>query len=366
MKYIFGITVFIHSLIHLFGFVKGFDLKEVKELTLPISKPFGVLWLTAALLLSTFGISYFLNFKYAWLLGIVATTVSQVLIIIYWKDAKFGTIPNILILTVSIVLFGYYSFQNYVDKEIADILNQITIRENDILNDENISELPAPVKQWLRNSGAVGKPYISMGKVTQRAEMKLNPEQEKWMNATAVQFTTFENPAFIWTVDVKMNGLINFQGRDKFENGKGDMLIKLNSLFKIVDEKGEKLDEGSLQRYIGEIVWFPSLALSPYIMWEHLDENRAKATMNYKGTSGSGIFYFNSNGDVTKFSALRYNSNEVDAKRYDWEINITNYNTFEGIKVPVKMTSTWKLEGQDWTWLNMEVTNLKYNRNASL
>ncbi|MDN5330561.1 MAG: hypothetical protein PWP35_2348 [Bacteroidales bacterium] len=37
------------------------------------------------------------------------------------------------------------------------------------------------------------------------------------------------------------------------------MLIKVNSLIPVVNEKGNKLDEGTLQRYLGEIVWFPSL-----------------------------------------------------------------------------------------------------------
>lgn len=365
MKYIFGIIVLLHGLIHILGFVKGFDLKEVKELSLPISKPFGILWLTAALLFLSFVIIYFINIKYSWLLGFVAVFVSQILIIVFWKDAKFGTIPNIVVLVVSIVSFGYYNFQNLVQQETKEILSQNLIKENRILSEEDIRELPVPVKNWLRNSGAIGRQFINIAKVRQKAQMKMKPEQKEWMHATAIQYTTIDNPAFIWFVYVKMNGFLNFQGRDKFENGKGEMLIKLNSIFSIVDEKGEKLDEGSLQRFLGEMVWFPSLALSPYIIWEQLDENTAKATMTYKGTSGSGTFYFNSNGDVTKFSALRYKGNETDAKRYYWEMNILDYKTFEGIKVPAKMTSTWKLSEKDRTWLKLEVTDIKYNNNAS-
>ena len=118
----------------------------------------------------------------------------------------------------------------------------------------------------------------------------MKPEQEKWMTASAIQYTTIDNPAFIWKVDVKMNSLLNFQGLDKFENGKGEMLIKINSLINVVNEQGKKLDEGTLQRYLGEMVWFPSLALSPYITWVQINDTTAKATMSYKGTHGSGTF----------------------------------------------------------------------------
>jgi len=306
MKIAFLIIVLLHGIIHLLGFVKGFELREVKELTLPISKTLGVVWLTATVLFLTYGVLHLLNSKYAWLTGLVAVILSQVLIIIFWKDAKFGTIPNIIILAVSIVSFGYYNFQKIIQQETTQLLNKNVSTENRPLNESDLTILPEPVKKWLKNSGVIEKPFISYGKVTQIAKMQMKPEQDNWMTATAIQITTIDNPAFIWSVDVKMNSILSFQGRDKFEDGKGEMLIKLNSLFNLVNERGEKLDEGTLQRYLGEMVWFPSLALSPYIIWEQLDENTANATMTYKGTSGSGTFYFNSNGDVTKFSALRY------------------------------------------------------------
>lgn len=365
MKIAFLIIVLLHGLIHMLGFVKGFELKEVKELTLPISKTLGVVWLTATILFLTYGFLYLLNSKYAWLIGLVAVVVSQVIIFLFWKDAKFGTIPNIIIMAVSIVSFGYHNFQKIIQQETAQLLNKNVSVENRILNESDLVNLPVPVKKWLKNCGAIGKPFISLGKVTQTAEMQMKPEQANWMSATAIQYTTIDNPAFIWSVDVKMNSLLSFQGRDKFDDGNGEMLIKMNSLFNIVNERGEKLDEGTLQRYLGEMVWFPSLALSPFITWQQIDENTAKGTMTYKGNSGSGTFYFNSNGQVTKFSALRYKGNEKDAEKYNWEMNIFDYKTFEGIKVPAKMTSTWKLDDKDWTWLKMEVTDITYNKNAS-
>lgn len=317
--------------------------------------------MVSAILLLLYAALSFINSKYAWVFGIIAVVISQLLIIVFWKDAKFGTLPNILILAVVVVLFSYYNFQNLIQKETIQLYNNNIITERGTLLESDLKNLPLPVVKWLRNSGALGKPFISNGKIVQSAEMKLKPEQENWMTARAVQYTFIENPSFIWSVDVSMNSLLSFQGRDKFYNGKGEMLIKLHSLFNIVNEQGKKLDEGTLQRYLGEMVWFPSLAVSPYITWEQIDETTAKATMTYKGTTGSGTFYFNSHGDVTKFSALRYKDNHKDAKRYHWEMNILDYRTFDGIKVPALMTAKWKLDGKDWTWLKLEITDITYN-----
>lgn len=365
MKYVFVVIIFLHGLIHLLGFVKGFGFKEVKELTLPISKPMAVVWLSATLLFLTYGILQSVHSKYAWLFGFIAITVSQILIILFWKDAKFGTLPNILILLASLIAYGHFNFQKLVQQETQTLIHQNKKIENKILHKNDIKHLPEPVRYWLLNSGAIGKPFISIGKVTQKAEMKMKPEQENWMSATAVQYTGIETPSFIWTVDMKMYSFLNFQGRDKFENGKGEMLIKLNSLLNVVNEKGNKLDEGTLQRYLGEMVWFPSLALSPFISWEQLDSLTAKATMTYKGTSGSGTFYFNTDGDFIKFSTMRYMGNESVANRHEWILLVDEYKSFEGIKVPSRMSATWKLHSKDWTWLKLEIDKIQYNENAS-
>lgn len=299
-----------------------------------------------------------------WLIGFIVIAALQVLIFFFWKDAKFWTLPNAIVLIVCIISYGHFRFEKLVHDETNTILNSIPTSEEKIVSEKDFKGLPTPVKNWLLHSGIVGKPQIRFGKVLQHAEMKLKPEQEDWYRATAVQYSTIEIPAFIWSVGVKMNRILSFQGRDKLENGKGEMLIKLNALFTIVDEKGPKLDEGSLQRFLGEMVWFPSLAMSPYIQWKEVNSTTAIATMDFQGTKGSGTFYFNPQGDFTKFSALRYKDNVANAKRYEWVLLVEEYKTFAGIKVPSKMTATWKLENMDWTWLKLEILDIQYNESS--
>jgi hypothetical protein len=361
MKWFVLVVALLHGFIHILGFVKGFDIKEIKELSLPISKPMGIVWLSAALLFIIYAVMLITNNRYTWLVGFIAVAVSQMLVSFYWLDAKFGTLPNVLILVVSIFLLSAFNFQCLVKHETAAIVRQIKPQSEKIISENAIENLPEPVQNWLRNSGAVGKPLINAGKVIQKAEMKMKPEQKNWMTANAIQLTTLDAPAFIWNVDVKMNSILNFIGRDKFENGKGKMLIKVNSLINVVNESGEKMDEGSLQRYLGEMVWFPSLALSPYVSWEAINDSSAKATMHYNGTMGSGIFHFNTAGDVIMFTALRFNGNRADSKRHEWIMKIEDYKVFEGIKVPAKMTATWKFDEGDWTWLKLEVVDIIYN-----
>ena len=364
MKYFLSTLIFLHAAIHLMGFVKGFKLAQIQSLSSEISATSAIFWFLAFALF-VISVMGFLLEKNLWLVfAVLAVIISSVLIINTWSDAKFGMIPNIIVLVVVMISLSSLSMNKMITRETDEILYAVKTSDPAIITDSDIQELPVPVQRWIQNTGMIGKPAIQSAYIKQKALMKMKPEQKDWIPAEAEQYTVMDVPAFIWTVSMNMAPLIKIKGRDKFVDGKGEMLIKMNSLFNVVNEKGERMDEGTLQRYLGELVWLPSLALSPYIAWEAIDNYSAKATMKYNGTSGSGTFYFDEKGDFIKFIALRYKGNDADAKRYPWILTVDDYAVFEGIKVPSKMKATWKLEERDWTWLDLEITDIKYNINT--
>ncbi len=100
MKTVLIILLALHGTIHLMGFAKAFDILPVKPLNQYISKTFGILWLTASLLCFTCVLLILINIGEWWLVGLTAILVSQILIIRFWKDAKFGTIANVIIAAI--------------------------------------------------------------------------------------------------------------------------------------------------------------------------------------------------------------------------------------------------------------------------
>jgi len=364
MKYLFFAVFLLHGAIHLMGFVKAYDIAQLPDFTVSIQKTSGFFWLMATLMLLTAGIGFLRNDSWWSWLAIVSVLLSMILIIAVWKEAKYGMIPNVIILVVATVSLMTQIFDNGTDAEILQMLGRSETITQSKISDNEISGLPDPVKRWLDVSGVVGKEKTHSVWLKQQAKMKMKPGKDTWSHAVAEQYFTVQNPAFVWRVRMQMPPFIHIVGRDKFMDGKGEMLIKLFSVIDLVNEKGPKMDEGTIQRFLGEIVWFPSAALSPYITWEAIDAFSAKATMIYKGTKGSGIFYFNEEGDFVRYVALRYKGNEPDAKRYEWVIDVTERAVMNNVKIPVKMTATWKLDGGDWTWLDLEVTDIKYNTDA--
>ncbi|MCF6271475.1 MAG: hypothetical protein L3J41_17330 [Melioribacteraceae bacterium] len=363
MKYIFIAILFVHGIIHLFGFAKAFDLAQFEELKANISKLHGIFWFFAFVLFAYTGEAYISKNSSWHFAAIIAVTISLVLIIFYWKDAKFGTIPNLIIFLVALFSLSSSSFNKKTTQEVSSIFAQACTNSRNLITNEELNNLPYPVAKWLTRSGIVGKERIYAVHLAQKVRMKMNHEQKEWNEAVAEQYFTVENPAFIWKVNMDMSPFIKITGRDKFVDGKGEMQIKIFSLFNVVNEKGSKMNEATLQRYLAEIVWFPSAAISRYISWEAIDSLTSKATMNYKETTGSGTFYFNEQGDFIKFETLRYKGND---KRYWWRVKVKEHSTMNEIIIPTKMEASWMLENGEWTWLDLEITDIWYNRSIEI
>ncbi|MFN3556488.1 MAG: DUF6544 family protein [Bacteroidales bacterium] len=361
MKHILSSVFFIHGAIHLMGFLSGFQLARIDQMPTGISRLQAVFWLLAFLMFVLSGWAYLAGRNYWPLCTLAAVVISTFLIAGVWADARYGMPANVLLALVAVLSISSCNIQKKTGQETSRILQAGYTANPSIVQAEDLAHLPQPVQKWLLSCGIVGKEQIYNVRVRQHALMKMKPEQKDWYTAEALQYTTTLEPAFIWTVKMKMSPLVTVSGRDRYEDGKGHMLMRVNNLVNVVNETGEKLDQGTLQRFLGELVWMPSLALSPYIQWQELDENSAIATMTYKGTSGSGTFYFNERGDFVKFVALRYMGNKADAQKLPWILTVNDYAIFDGIKVPASMQATWQLEQGDWTWLKLRISDLQFN-----
>jgi hypothetical protein len=365
IRIVFSLVIFLHGLIHLFGFVKEWKLTQVKQLTGEtlislsgsLSKITGILWLITCLLFITSAATYLLRKEWWWMIAIIAIVVSQVLIIIYWRDAKFGTIANVIILIAVIFSYGAWSFDRMANDELKSFLPKKIGRRT--VSAKMLDEQPTVVQKWLKRSNIIGKEIIQTAHLKQEGEMRLKPDSD-WMEVEAEQYITTNPPGFIWVADVK-SSFIHFSGRDKYEDGRGHMLIKLLSLIPVVDAKGKEIDQGALLRYLGEIVWIPSAALSDYISWEEIDSKTAKATMSYKGITASGIFKFDENGDFVSFEADRYYYRKEGSTLERWVITARGYKEFEGIRVPSNLSVTWQFETGNFTWYRLEIREINYN-----
>ncbi len=358
LKYLFALVVCMHGLIHALGFLKAFHLGG-EQITKAVSKPLGLVWLAVMMMFIITAIFFLLKEKHWPLVSMVAVLLSQILIIIFWKDAKMGTAVNAVILFIALPAYAQEAFS--LSSEIQSTTLLESFDNNDIITHNDVEHLPPIVQKCLHNSGAIGKSKAGTVRLKQKGKMKLKPDAD-WMDFNAEQYFNLKDPAFVWTTKVQMSSLVYFNGRDELKEGKGKMLIKAQSLINMVNEyDNEKINSGALIRFLGESSWFPQFFASDYMEWEELGPTTARATLTYQDLKAQGTFEFTADGDVKSFSTQRYYGAGKEATEENWIVEMESYKNLDGVKVPNKCKVTWKLNEGDFNWLILEIVDLAYN-----
>ncbi|SIS45002.1 DUF6920 family protein [Salimicrobium flavidum] len=360
MRVLFIVLLLVHGLIHLMGFLHAFGFSDIEAMTQPMSEPVGFMWLFS-LVAFWFTAGVYLARKQWWVIpAFLALSSSQVLIILFWQDAKFGTVPNGVIFLGMIVGISGWQFHRQTQADLKE-MNISESSEHQLITEDMLTSLPGPVQRWIHRIGLMDKDMIKGVHFKQKGKMKLKPGQATWSDAEAEQYVQTEKPSFLWTVKMDFLPLIHVAGKDVFINGKGSMVMKLGSLIRVAHvSNNEKVDQSALQRYLMELPLYPSMALSPYIDWESIDEHTAKATMSYNGTVGSATFYFTENGEMEKISAFRYKDNGDDAELAECIGEIKRNTMVDGVLIPDRIDISWVLEDGLFTWYKLEIVDLEF------
>lgn len=266
---------------------------------------------------------------------------------------------SITVLIASSITAGHITFKRKVNKEVAELFSKSKEAEPQLVTEEDLIALPEPVQRYLRYTGVIGKERIKTVRLKQKGFFRQG--DRPWMPFEAKQYYTTDPPGFIWIANMKAFPLLSIKGGDMYYEGKGNMLIKLPPFVTIAHVRGEEIDQGTLVRFLNEIMWFPSAYLNNYIQWESIDSTRAKAIMSYQGITASAILYFNEKGEMINFVAERYYAQGDKSSLETWSTPIKEYREINGMRLPVKGEGVWKLDSGDFPYIRVEVTDIEYN-----
>ncbi|MDP3442555.1 MAG: hypothetical protein Q8T08_06790 [Ignavibacteria bacterium] len=361
MRIAFLIIVILHGLIHLFGFVKGFGFKEVEELTLPISKPLGIFWLTATVLFIIYGILNFANNKYAWFFGLFAVVISQILIVIFWKDAKFGTIPNLIVLIVSLVSLGSFLIKSeFINRVNSDFTANNTL-STEILTESDIANLPEVVKKYLHYTKSVGQPKVKNFRAEFVGGIRGNPT-DKYMSLQSVQYNFYQSPSRYFYMTASKMGLPS-TGLHLYQTKTATFEVKLLNWFKVVNAKGDKMNEAETVTLLNDMCFIaPATLIDSRISWEIIDDKTVKAQFNNGDISISALLFFNEKGELINF--ISNDRFETDGKKYvnyPWETPVQDYRMINGYLLPGKAKLIYQRPDGDFTYGELEYKSVKYN-----
>jgi hypothetical protein len=100
-----------------------------------------------------------------------------------------------------------------------------------------------------------------------------------------------------------------------YADGEGRMLVKVASLWPVVDASGAQVDQNGMTRYLSEMIWFPAAFLADNISFQAADDSSSRTA--------------DSSSPET------------------WSTPITSYGEHEGLRLPVRGPAIWELPGGD-------------------
>lgn len=248
------------------------------------------------------------------------------------------------------------------DKAATDLIAEAE-HQNEVFQEEDIADLPAPIKRYFRYCGYIGTPKMSYIKICYEDVDFLFSNDKPMLKIDYTQYNFVKELNRIAYIDSSMYG-IPFEGLDTYDNGLGSMKGVIAKQFTLFHQTGKAMDQSGLVTFLAECLLIPNAALQDYVDWEAIDDCHAKATISRYGISVSGVFTFNEKGEMLSFTTDDRGVALIDdgtSKKVRWSIVCDNYKEINGTKKPTFFQAIWHYDDGDLVYFDGKGTITDYN-----
>ena len=293
----------LHGLIHLMGFAKALGYAELPQLTEPISREWGVLWLLGSGLFVATAIMLALGARTYWIVGGLALLVSQVLIITVWRDAWAGTVVNaVLFIVVAHGFFteGPWSFHAQYLRDGAAGLSRPF--DAPLVTEADLAPLPEPVRRYLRITRAVGQPRVHSYRIRFTGRIRSAPDAA-WMPFEAEQRSFADEPTRLFLMRARMFG-VPVEAFHRLIDGHATMQVTVAGVVPIVNDRGDDMDRAETVTLFNDMcILAPGTLVEPHITWEPVEASTARARFTQHGHTIVATLFFDAEGRLVNFES---------------------------------------------------------------
>lgn len=367
MRWAVAALVVVHGLLHLLGAARGLGWADVTQLRDPIGTRMGAAWLAAAVLVVAAGVLLAFAIRWWWALGAVALLVSQTVIFTSWGDAKVGTVANVILLAA--IVHGYASqgptsaraeYNHRVETALTGVPAGPVVTEADL------AHLPAPVADYVRQSGALGRPGVTSFEARFHGRIR-SGASAAWMSYTGEQVNTYgPRPTRLFFMDATMFGL-PVDVLHAYVGPSATMRVKALSLLPLVNAAGPEMDRGETVTMFNDLCLLaPAALVSAPITWETHDDHRVRGTFTNGTHTVSADLIFNENHELVDFVSRDRLRASRDGKSFipqRWSTPVRDYRTIDSRRVFTHGEARWHApdpEGE-FVYLEFTVDELAYN-----
>jgi hypothetical protein len=364
MRWIVAVFLVVHGLIHLMGFAKAFGYANLPQLTQPLAREMGLLWLAAGLLVVASAVLMVARPRDFWIVGGVALVMSQTVILSAWRDAWAGTVVNVILLLA--VAHGWFtegptSFRAQFERDVAARLARPP--ETHEVTEADLTGLPEPVRRYLRATGVVGQPRVWNYRLRFRGRIRGAPG-ERWMPFDADQQSFAEQPARLFLMRARMIAL-PVEAFHRLIGGHATMQVKIAGAFPIVDARGDVMDRSEAVTLFNDMCLLaPATLLDPGIGWEQVDALTVRARFTHGGHTISATLLFGDDGLITNFISDDRSRSSPDGKvftRLRFSTPVRDYRDFGSVRLAGHGEARWTLPEGEFTYGEFDLQDVAYN-----
>ena len=213
------------------------------------------------------------------------------------------------------------------------------------VSNEEVAELPASVRRYLRFMGVVGTAHATRSfRARFVGHFRLRPRLG-WMPAEAWQYNSGLEVARVFVMKLRFAHFIPMLGRDTYVRGRGRMLGKLLDRFTVADGQGDEFDIGELTTYLNDALMLaPSMLLTPDTRWAEVDHDSFDVTFTDAGHSVTGRVFLDDRGAIRDFSTTdRFADLPGGLVRAEWRTPVPRWEVHDGRPIPGPFGATWHL-----------------------
>lgn len=275
------------------------------------------------------------------------------------------TIAAVTLLAISAILLtaciAHLRFQSRVCGEVATLFSE----QDAAIGSQQLAarrdKLPEPVRRYLHFAITDAAAPIRTVRLTHGGLFRTKPNQH-WQSIKGEEYFTVANPGFVWNASIAPVPFLRIVARDRLQSGRGNMLVKINSLLTIANASGPEIDQGASLRWLAEAIWFPYAFVGDHIRWDEIDDHSARATLVQGGLSVSAIFDFDNDGKLMGMNASRYRDlGNGRSVLTPWTARCSEYDDFSGFRAPTVVDVAWEIEQQRFSYAHFRVITLEYN-----
>ncbi len=258
-------------------------------------------------------------------------------------------------------LAGRYLFRKRVARNTTTLLSTTMSSVGPQQFAARRDSLPEPVRRYLRFAIQDGAPAVRTVRLEHGGTFRPRPDQ-RWLPIRGVQYFIAATPGFVWTASINPAPLVWIDACDGLHNGRGNMLVKLESLFTIANASGPEIDQGASLRWLAEAAWFPYAFVGNSIRWEPVSGEAARAILVQEGAPVAATIEFDAEGRMSLIRGERYR--DVGGGKTaltPWLGRYAEYHSFGPFRMPAHVEAAWVVDGAEFAYARFAVTAVEYN-----